>query len=155
MVITRRAAAADAGPVQALIAEAFGIYRPRLGRDPAPMAADYPALINSGRVWVAVQDDEILGVVVLQPEAEHLYLDTIAVRTDAQGRGVGARLMALAEAEAARHDLPAVVLCTNEVMTENLAYYPRRGYRLTHREEQHGFRRVFFRKELPPPAGRR
>ncbi len=34
-------------------------------------------------------------------------------------------------------------------MTENLAYYPRHGYAETHRAEQDGFRRVFFRKRLP------
>ena len=33
-------------------------------------------------------------------------------------------------------------------MTENLAYYPRRGYAETHRAEQDGFRRVFFRKHI-------
>jgi hypothetical protein len=31
-------------------------------------------------------------------------------------------------------------------MTENLAYYPRHGYAETHRAEQDGFSRVFFRK---------
>lgn len=35
-------------------------------------------------------------------------------------------------------------------MTENLEYYPRRGYRETHRAQQHGYRRVFFTKPTPP-----
>ncbi len=33
-------------------------------------------------------------------------------------------------------------------MTENLAYYLRRGYTETHRSDQDGFHRVFFRKTL-------
>jgi len=33
-------------------------------------------------------------------------------------------------------------------MTENLAYYPRHGYRETHRAAQDGFERVFFAKPL-------
>ena len=41
-----------------------------------------------------------------------------------------------------------VRLYTNEVMTENLAYYPRRGYVETHRDEVNGFHRVFFVKRL-------
>src|SRR4051812_42365602 len=121
MLTTRRAVAADLAAVQAVVVEAFAIYRPRLGRDPAPMAADYSALISADRVWVAVQDGDVLGVLVLEPADDHLYLDTIAVRAQARGCGVGARLMELAEAEAARHGLAAVVLCTNELMTENLA----------------------------------
>jgi hypothetical protein len=33
-------------------------------------------------------------------------------------------------------------------MTENLACYPRHGYAETHRAEQDGFNRVFFRKPI-------
>jgi hypothetical protein len=44
---------------------------------------------------------------------------------------------------------PAVTrLYTNAAMTENLAYYPRRGYIETHRAAQDGFHRVFFRKPV-------
>jgi len=49
---------------------------------------------------------------------------------------------------ARRHGLSQVRLYTNEAMTENLAYYPRRGYAETHRAEQGGFRRVFFSKVI-------
>ena len=35
------------------------------------------------------------------------------------------------------------------LLVENLAYYPRRGYAETHRADQDGFHRVFFRKPLP------
>ena len=159
----RPAVGSDVVQLEALVAAAFGIYRARMDREPAPMAADYRALVSANRVWVASPDDAsqdgasvdgasqdgaILGMIVLVPAADHLYLETIAVRPDAQGAGVGGSLMELAETEASRLGLPAVVLCTNEVMTENLAYYPRRGYRPTHRIEQNGFRRVFFRKQL-------
>jgi ribosomal protein S18 acetylase RimI-like enzyme len=150
----RSAIESDAAAVSSVVSDAFVVYRPRMGCDPAPMSADYPALIRAGQVRVAVTIPEdgsaqILGVLVLVPAADHLYLDTLAVRPGAQGSGVGRRLLALAEAEAVRHSLPAVVLCTNEAMTENLAYYPRRGYRLTHRITEDGFRRVYFRKDLP------
>jgi hypothetical protein len=44
--------------------------------------------------------------------------------------------------------LPEIRLYTNEAMTENLDYYPRRGYRETHRATQDGYQRVFFSKAL-------
>jgi hypothetical protein len=56
--------------------------------------------------------------------------------------------MELAEREAARLGLPAVTLYTHELMTENLAFYARRGFTETHRGGQDGFRRVFLRKNL-------
>ena len=78
-------------------------------------------------------------------------METVAVRPLAQRRGVGARLLALAEDEARARGLDEIRLYTNEAMTENLAYYPRHGYTETHRAGQGGFRRVFFTKHL---AGR-
>jgi hypothetical protein len=33
-------------------------------------------------------------------------------------------------------------------MTENLAYYPRLGFRETDRREEDGYRRVFFEKRV-------
>ncbi len=41
-----------------------------------------------------------------------------------------------------------VRLYTNEAMAENLTYYPRHGYRETHRATQDGYRRVFFTKAV-------
>ena len=53
-----------------------------------------------------------------------------------------------AEGQARRLRLAEIRLYTNEAMTENLAYHPRRGYAETDRAEQDGFRRVFFRKRI-------
>ena len=57
-------------------------------------------------------------------------------------------LMLRADDVARSHGLPEVRLYTNEVMTENIAYYPRQGYVETHRDVVNGFHRVFFTKRL-------
>jgi GNAT superfamily N-acetyltransferase len=67
---------------------------------------------------------------------------------EAAPRGIGAQLLALAEDRARSLRLPEMRLYTNEAMTENLAYYPRHGYTETHRAQQDGFHRVYFRKRL-------
>jgi hypothetical protein len=54
----------------------------------------------------------------------------------------------LAEDRARSLGLGEIRLHTDEAMTENLSYYPRRGYAETHRAGQDGFRRVFFRKPV-------
>ena len=148
MVTLRPAEAADLATLRAIAAAAYERYVPRIGRAPAPMSADYAEAVRSRQAWVAVGDDEIAGLIVLVPQPGYLLLENVAVRPAAQGRGVGARLMALAESEARRLELPEIRLYTNEAMTENLAYYPRHGYTETHRAEQEGFRRVYFRKRL-------
>lgn len=142
---------ADHGDVDVLRRIAASAYQPyvaRIGRAPAPMAADYAQAVRSGQAWVAVQDGQVTGFIVLVAHPGYLLLENVAVLPAAQGHGIGGRLLGLAEQYARSLGLGEIRLYTNEAMTENLAYYPRRGYTQTHRAEQDGFRRVFFRKLL-------
>ena len=147
-VTVRRATAADVPALYVVAHEAYLLYVPRIGRMPAPMTADYSAAVQTGQAWVAEVDGQVLGLLVLVINQGHLLIENIAVLPSAQGRGLGARLLMLAEDEARAHGLGEIRLYTNEGMTENLAYYPRHGYRETRRAEDHGFRRVFFSKTL-------
>jgi ribosomal protein S18 acetylase RimI-like enzyme len=131
-----------------IAAAAYASYVPRIGRAPAPMTADYARAVRSGHAWVAADHGEVVGFVILVPQPGYLLLENVAVLPVAQGRGVGARLLALAEDQARRLRLGEIRLYTNEAMTENLGYYARHGYAETGRAEQDGFRRVFFRKRL-------
>jgi GNAT superfamily N-acetyltransferase len=68
----------------------------------------------------------------MQPAEGHLLLENIAVTPSAQNMGLGSRLLRLAERHALAMGLPEIRLYTNEAMTGNLGYYPRRGYQETH-----------------------
>lgn len=148
MLSTRIARPEDAAAVTALVHAAYRRYVERIGREPAPMSADYPALISAGAVWVAEAEGTPVGVLVLHERPDHLVIENIAVCPAAQGRGIGRRLLALADDEARTRGLARIGLYTNEAMTENLAYYPRHGYVETHRAVEHGFRRVYFTRKL-------
>jgi ribosomal protein S18 acetylase RimI-like enzyme len=119
-----------------------------VGREPAPIADDYAAVVARGHAWVAEHGDQLVGLLVMHPAEGHLLLENIAVAPSAQNMGLGSRLLHLAEQHALAMGLPEIRLYTNEAMTENLDYYPRRGYRETHRATQNGYRRVFLSKVL-------
>lgn len=148
MLEMRQAQAADLAELQEIAAAAYAVYTPRIGRPAAPVSADYAGAIGRGEVWVAAGDGEIAGLLVLIARPDHLLLENIAVRPSAQGLGVGSALLDLADREAARLGRTEIRLYTNVVMTENLAWYPRRGYTETHRAEQDGYQRVFFSRRL-------
>jgi N-acetylglutamate synthase-like GNAT family acetyltransferase len=149
----RPAVARDAAPIRALVRAAYHPYVARMGREPVPMLADYEAVVARGHSWVAELHGELVGVLVLEPAADHLLVENVAVRPDLHARGIGGRLLRLAEEQAAAVGLAELRLYTHETMTANIAYYPRRGYQETHREGQDGYGRVFFTKRLtPPPA---
>jgi GNAT superfamily N-acetyltransferase len=144
MIAVRLAAEAGAPALAKIAVAAYQHYVPRIGWPPAPMTADYPAAVRRGQAWAAAAG-EVTGFIILIPRPGYL-LENIAVLPVAQSRGIGARLLALAEDRARALQLPEIRLYTNAAMTENLAYYPRHGYTETHRAHQGGFCRVFFRK---------
>jgi GNAT superfamily N-acetyltransferase len=148
VVVMRPAGPGDVDELRAIAAAAYQKYICRIGRAPAPMTADYSQAVLDGQAWVAIEDEQIVGFAVVIAQPGYLLMDNVAVLPAAQGRGIGAGLLALAEEQARGLGLSEIRLYTNEAMTENLAYYPRHGYTETHRAEQDGFNRVFFRKPI-------
>jgi ribosomal protein S18 acetylase RimI-like enzyme len=144
----RAAAEADVPALRRIAAAAYQRYVPRIGRPPAPMTADYRTPARHGQAWIATQHGRPAGFIILVPQPGHLLVQNVAVLPAAQGQGIGTQLLALAEDQARSLHLPEIRLYTNEAMTENLAYYPRHGYTETHRAQQDGFHRVYFRKRL-------
>jgi GNAT superfamily N-acetyltransferase len=148
MTRIRPALPSDAAAVTACVRAAYAGYVERIGREPAPMGADYAALIAAGAVWVAHEAGCVVGVLVLQTRGPALLVENVAVRPERQGRGLGRELIGFAEGHARRAGLAAVTLYTNARMTENLRFYPALGYIETGRGIQDGFARVFYRKPL-------
>jgi len=138
----------DVPEIEALVRAAYSPYIPRIGRAPAPMNADYAAAVLAGRVLLARQDGRLVGVLVTEPQHDHLHIETIAVAPASQGTGIGGRLLQHAEKEARALEVSELRLYTNAKMTENLKYYPRRGYRRVARRTEDGFDRVYFSKRL-------
>jgi ribosomal protein S18 acetylase RimI-like enzyme len=138
----------EAGAVTKLVRGAYAKYVGRIGREPAPMLVNYEAAILAGEAWALVEGDEISGVLVIRPENDHLFVETVAVRPDRQGSGLGRRLMAFAEEAARGRGLHEIRLYTNEKMKENLPFYRSLGFEETGRRLDEGYRRVFMKKRL-------
>jgi ribosomal protein S18 acetylase RimI-like enzyme len=109
-------------------------------------------VLGATESWVAVLDERIVGALVCVLEPDHLLVENLAVDPEAQGRGLGGRLLGLAEEQAVAKGVAEVRLYTNEVMVENLRFYASRGYRETGRESRGGFGRVFLAKSLSQPS---
>jgi ribosomal protein S18 acetylase RimI-like enzyme len=72
----------------------------------------------------------------------------IAVRPEAQRRGLGRRLMAHAAQEARRRGRGEIRLYTHEVMHGALALYRTLNYEETERRLEEGYARVYLRSLL-------
>jgi ribosomal protein S18 acetylase RimI-like enzyme len=147
--LIRNATADDVARIRIIARAAYGKYVPRIGREPAPMGADFEAETTAQRVVVMEAAGNVSGYMIAWPEADAYFIDNIAVDPKSQGEGLGRRLIEHAVAEANRLHLPALRLYTNMLMTENLAMYAHIGFVETDRAIEKGFHRVYMRWNLP------
>ncbi|PKW06848.1 L-amino acid N-acyltransferase YncA [Streptomyces sp. 1222.5] len=142
----RPARAADVPAVRAVTDAAYRPYIERIGVVPQPMEADHEANVAAGRVFVTA--DPVVGLVVVEEFADHLFLDSVAVHPAAHGTGVGRRLLRFVETRARELGLGEIRLYTNAMMWENRKIYPKYGYELVERRVDGPYDRIHYRKLL-------
>jgi len=129
---------------------AYEVYVERIGREPAPMQANFPALLKTHKVDVYEHERELAGYVVYIADTEAVLLDNVAVHPRFARRGIGKQLITHVELFALNCGHGVVKLYTNEAMTENLALYPKLDYVETTRAIDDGYSRVYFMKTVQP-----
>lgn len=144
----RLASGGDVAGLTRLFELAYTKYVERIGKKPAPMTADYAAIVAAGDVWVLDSEGVVVGAIVLHGADDHLLLSNVAVSPDRQGEGLGARLLAFAQDEARRRGLGEMRLYTNAQMHENLSIYAHLGWTRYAEADQDGFHRIFMRKPV-------
>ncbi len=146
--VVRLAYSLDLPAIEEIIVSAYAMYMQRIGRKPAPMLADYAALILKQNLFVLEIDLTVQGVLVLIPKKEVMLLENIAIRPTMQGLGLGRILLQFSERQTLAAGFRSIRLYTHELMTENIARYLRAGYEETHRVEEDGFQRVYMIKDI-------
>ena len=134
--------------VQACARSAYGLYVERIGKEPAPMVADFASALAQGQLEILQVDEKPIGFLVSYSLQDHLFVENVAIDPQHQGNGYGGAVFALLEVQAKARGLAAIELYTNEKLAENLAFYPRLGFNEIDRRTEAGFNRVYFRKNL-------
>lgn len=126
----------------------YSMYVERIGREPAPMVADFENQISEGAVDLVMRGSVPVGFAFSYQLGDHLFVENVALLPAHQGGGLGRALFARLEERAVASGQRAVELYTNEKMVENIGLYGHIGYEETGRRNQDGFNRVYFRKAL-------
>ena len=147
-MMIRPARPEDAGAIGEIARKAYYVYVERIGRPPAPMVADFERHIAQDWVIVAERDGELLGYAVLIADEKRALLDNIAVDPATQRSGVGRSLIERVEQAVAARGHSSIELYTNVVMTENVRWYEKLDFVETKRIVEHGFHRIYMKKDL-------
>lgn len=144
-VTVRLAAAEDAESIAQVLLEAFGQYRshytPEAFEVVTPDADEISGRFAEGPQWVAEMNGEIVGTVSMTTEPEGLYVRSMAVSPNAQGNGVGHRLLEATDEFAAGTDIERVFLYTTYFVPGAKEMYEKHGFewvRDTTAEEWYG-----------------
>ena len=96
--------------------------------DEPPSVEALAAYAEAGRSWVAEDDGEPVGYVLVDVVDGCAHVEQVSVHPDHQGRGVGRALLDRVEAWALEHDLPAVTLTTFRDVDWNAPLYRHLGF---------------------------
>lgn len=144
----------EAGDVDAVldVQRAAFVIEARLYDDPSlppllesreQLAAD----LDHSLGLVAVDGDRVVGSVRVRVDGESLHIARLSVAPDRQGRGLGALLLARAEAVAVAGE---ALLFTGHLSASNLRLYARAGYVEQRRVPvDERVTLVYLRKQLP------
>lgn len=132
MVEVRLAKPDDSDAIAEVLREAFGVYKneytPEAFEIVTPRADEISARFDEGPQWVAVNDNEIVGTVSVTVEEGDLYIRSMAVRPDAQGRGVGHKLLHAIDEYANSTDHERIFLYTTYFSAGAKELYEKHGY---------------------------
>lgn len=123
----RKAQLDDADALASCIDAAYAKYADRIA-DLPPVSEGCAKDIADNQVWVAAQNNEIIGGLILARQDETMKLANVAVHPNHAGKGLGRDLIALAEREAMKQGFSELHLNTHADMPENVRLYARLGW---------------------------
>ncbi len=144
----RPATPEDAGRIRDLVRAAYARWVPVIGREPRPMTADYDAAVRSHDIDLLHAGNDLLAVLEMILQPDHLWIENLAVAPDRQGQGLGRRLLAHAEHKAAALGLTELRLLTNGAFAANIALYRSVGFSIDRTEPFLGGTTVYMSKRI-------
>lgn len=127
---------------------ALGPFQHRMGRKPAPLSADFRELVRLGRIHVYMIENAVRGFICFHIDGPDVHIETIAVAPKFRGRGIGRSLLDLADKMGLKEGCRRVVLYTNVLMFENVAYYRGKGFQEIDTRAHKDHERVYFERYL-------
>lgn len=128
----RRAAPEDAAAITGLLYEAFSEfksdYTPEAFAIVTPLVDEIAARFGEGAMWVAVLDEGIVGTVSVVPEPGWLYIRSMAVSPQAQGMGVGHKLLDEIEGYGIEKGFDRLFLYTTHFSSDAIRLYEKHGF---------------------------
>ena len=99
-----RGSAADLDKLVDVQGAAYAKSRDILGVEPIPLLADYRAVLETMKVWLAADANSISGALILEPLSDHLLIwSIVATNPTLPPHGMGRKLLLAAVCRGLNH----------------------------------------------------
>ena len=129
MASIRRAEAGDADAIVEVVNAAFRVESEFRTGDRTSLA-DVARLIESDTFLVAVEEERIVGAVLVKIHDDVGYFGMLSVTPGLQRSGIGRAVVDAAEEYCRARGCTRMTLKTGSIRPELLAYYGKKGYRV-------------------------
>jgi len=128
-----RMALEDTAAIASVLYQSFAEYKPLYTDEAfAATAATSDQIqqrMSEGPVWVALQNETIVGTVSAVSKGHDLYIRGMAILRTARGQGIGELLLNEIESFARRQSYQRLLLSTTPFLTRAIRLYERTGFR--------------------------
>lgn len=128
----RKAIADDSSAIAAVLLDAFAeyesLYTPEAFAATTPVAEQILVRLAEGPIWVALQDDAVVGTLAAVLKQNALYLRGMGIATAARGARIGYKLLELAEEFAKQHQCERMFLSTTPFLARAIRLYEQFGF---------------------------
>ena len=129
----RLAAPDDAPSIAAILYDSFveyqSSYTPEAFTATTPAVGQIQNRMNEGPIWVALQDDTIVGTVAAVANGSGLYIRGMAILPAARGQRVGEILLREIESFASEQGFTRLYLSTTPFLSRAIRLYEHYGFR--------------------------
>ena len=109
---------------------AYARNREVLGVEPIPLKWSMENIFTATEVWGVRDRDRLVGVLILRPREDDLYLESVATLPEVQGGGYGNAMLSATEFRALDWGYRAIRLMTGEALARNVDWYKRKDFRI-------------------------
>ncbi len=129
----RLAEAYEAASIASVLYQAFveyeSVYTPEAFSATTPATEQIHLRWGEGPVWVAVQNNSIVGTVSAVPQGEALYIRSMALLPTVRGQGIGRLLLQAIEGFARARGCQRLFLSTTPFLLRAIRLYEHFGFR--------------------------
>lgn len=130
--LVRVAAVDESLAIAFVLRQAFREYKPFYTEAAfaatSPTASEIEKRWGEGPVWVAVQNDRVVGTVAAVPKSSGLYIRSMAVLPAARGQGIAWQLLKEIEDFAVKHRHQRLYLSTTPFLQHAIRLYEQFGF---------------------------